>query len=42
MAEAVRRVVEYTEGKSEQEFLADRLMQDAVMRNFLERLLITA
>jgi uncharacterized protein with HEPN domain len=34
MAEAVRRVAEYTEGKSEQEFLADRLMQDAVMRNF--------
>ena len=34
MAEAVRRVAEYTDGKSEQEFLADRLMQDAVMRNF--------
>jgi uncharacterized protein with HEPN domain len=34
MAEAVRRVAEYTDGKSEQQFLANRLMQDAVMRNF--------
>jgi uncharacterized protein with HEPN domain len=34
MAEAVRRVAEYTNGKSEEEFLADRLVQDAVMRNF--------
>jgi uncharacterized protein with HEPN domain len=34
MAEAVRRVEEYTSGKSEREFLADRMIQDAVMRNF--------
>jgi uncharacterized protein with HEPN domain len=34
MSEAIRRVTEYTDGKSEQEFLADQLLQDAVMRNF--------
>ena len=34
MAEAVRRIAEYTEGISEREFLDNRLMQDAVMRNF--------
>jgi uncharacterized protein with HEPN domain len=34
MAEAVRRVEKYTSGKSENEFLADSLVQDAVMRNF--------
>jgi len=34
MAEAVQRVEEYTSGISEQEFLANRLVQDAVMRNF--------
>jgi uncharacterized protein with HEPN domain len=33
MAEAVRRVAEYADGKSREEFLADRLVQDAVMRN---------
>jgi uncharacterized protein with HEPN domain len=33
MAEAVGRVMEYTRGKSQQEFLSDRLLQDAVMRN---------
>ena len=34
MTEAVRRVAEYTDGISKEEFLANRLMQDAVMRNF--------
>jgi uncharacterized protein with HEPN domain len=34
MTEAVRRIAEYTAGISEKEFLANRLMQDAVMRNF--------
>jgi uncharacterized protein with HEPN domain len=34
VTEAVRRIAEYTAGISENEFLANRLMQDAVMRNF--------
>ncbi len=34
MEEAVERVAKYTQGKSQEEFLADPLLQDAVMRNF--------
>lgn len=33
MAEALERVLEYTQGMSEAEFSASRLVQDAVMRN---------
>lgn len=33
MAEALDRVLEYTQGMSEAEFLANRLVQDAVLRN---------
>jgi uncharacterized protein with HEPN domain len=34
MAQALRRIAEYTAGVSEEGFLANPLMQDAVMRNF--------
>jgi uncharacterized protein with HEPN domain len=33
MAEALERVLEYTRGMSEAEFMAGRMVQDAVMRN---------
>ena len=34
MSEALQRVEEYTSGKTQLEFLSNRLIQDAVMRNF--------
>jgi uncharacterized protein with HEPN domain len=33
MTDAVERVMEYTRGKSQEDFLSSRLIQDAVMRN---------
>jgi uncharacterized protein with HEPN domain len=33
MAHALERVIEYTQGMSEVDFVANRLVQDAVMRN---------
>ncbi len=33
MAEAVRRILEYTREQSEEDFTSDRLVQDAVLRN---------
>ena len=33
MADALQRVLDYTVGKSEADFLSDRMLQDAVMRN---------
>ncbi len=34
MLEALDRIQKYTDGKSKEQFLADHLVQDAVMRNF--------
>jgi uncharacterized protein with HEPN domain len=34
MLEAVRQIQLYSQGKSERDFLADRLLQDAIIRNF--------